>query len=100
MSSGGDQRFAEALASELSRVEVEVRGILGETGMRFEELLDLEVGDLISLDADERALLPIYVQGRRKLAGSPCVAAGSLALRIERDLATTHLAEFSDSPVH
>jgi hypothetical protein len=45
-------------------------------------------------------LLPIYVQGRRKLAGSPCVAAGSLALRIERDLATTHLAEFSDPPVH
>jgi flagellar motor switch protein FliM len=100
MSTGGDQLFAEALASELSRVEVEVRGVLGETGMRFEELLELEVGDLISLDADERALLPIYVQGRRKLAGSPCVAAGSLALRIEQDLATTHFAEFAPSPVH
>ena len=50
---------------------VEVRGVLGHANMSFEKLLDLNVGDLISLDADEKGVLPIYVQGRRSSADRP-----------------------------
>ena len=100
MSVTGDTRFAEALANELTQVRVEVRGLLGRAALRLEKLLELDVGDLIPLDADEQAPLPIYVQGRRKLSGSPCVSGGSLALRIEADVGSIHRAEMPETLVH
>ena len=86
MSVGSDLRFAEALADELTQVQVEVRGVLGHAALRFEKLLALEVGDLIALNADEHGSLPIYVQGREKLTGAPCVSGGSMELRLDRGI--------------
>jgi flagellar motor switch protein FliM len=81
-----DARFSAALAKDLENVSVEIRVEMGRTSLSFSRLLDLKVGDLLVLEASEASPLPIYVQGRRKLSGSPRVAGGSLAVAIDKGL--------------
>jgi flagellar motor switch protein FliM len=81
-----DQRFGRALAYELEQVKVEIRGILGLAAMKFQRLLDLDVGDVIVLSADETSPVPILVEGRRKLQGLPRISGGNLALEIQHAL--------------
>ncbi len=81
-----DVRFAAALASEMEAVRVQVRVEMGRTRINFSRLLELQVGDLLVLDASESSPLPVYVQGRRKMAGSPRVVSGSLAVVLENGL--------------
>ncbi len=81
-----DMRFSAALARELEHVTVEVRAEIGKTKLSFSRLLELKVGDLITLDGSESAPLPIYVEGRRKLSGVPRVMGGSMAVVIEQDI--------------
>jgi len=82
-----DARFSAALAKDLENVSVELRVEMGRTSLSFSRLLDLKVGDLLVLEASEASPLPVYVEGRRKLTGSPRVAGGSLAVAIDRGLA-------------
>ncbi len=86
VSQAADRRFASMLSRELEEVEVEVRGVLGETKFRLSQLMALKVGDVVILQSDETTPLPIYIQGRPKLAGSPRVSCGSMALTVESDL--------------
>jgi flagellar motor switch protein FliM len=81
-----DARFSTALAREIEAVSVELRVEMGRTSMNFSKMLDLKVGDLLILDAGESAPLPVYVQGRKKLTGSPRVAGGSLAVVLDKGL--------------
>jgi flagellar motor switch protein FliM len=85
--SGVDARFSAALAKDLENVSVEVRVEMGRTTLNFSRLLDLKVGDLLVLEGGESTPLPIYVQGRRKLTGSPRVAGGSLAVVVDKGFA-------------
>jgi flagellar motor switch protein FliM len=82
-----DARFSAQLAQDLENVEVEMRVEMGRTSMNLSKLMELQVGDLLVLDGSESAPLPVYVQGRRKLSGSPRVAGGSLAVSLDRGLA-------------
>ncbi len=82
-----DEGVARRLEMELHQVRVDVRGILGRTRIRFARLLELVPGDVLLLDTDERAALPVVVQGRTKLLGSPTVAGGAIAMRVEDALA-------------
>jgi len=82
-----DARFSAALAKDLENVSVELRVEMGRTSLSFSRLLDLKVGDLLVLEASEASPLPVYVEGRRKLTGSPRVAGGSLAVAIDKGLA-------------
>ncbi len=79
-----DDRAAKAMVREISQVMVEVQGVLGRTRISFARLLELEPGEVLLLDTDEDALLPVVVQGREKLLATPSVSGGSLALRVER----------------
>jgi flagellar motor switch protein FliM len=81
-----DARFSAALAKDLENVGVELRVEMGKTCLTFSKLLDLKVGDLLVLEGSESSPLPVYVQGRRKLTGSPRVAGGSLAVVLDRGL--------------
>jgi len=85
---GGDDRFRHLLETEVGNVEVELRGVLGSTTLAFSRLLELAVGDILTLGTDEDAELPILIQGRAKMTGTPRVVGGSLAIVIARDLAT------------
>lgn len=87
LSPRADERFAEALAREMALVKVEIMGILGRASLPFARLLELEAGDVLMLNSDEAGHLPIFVQGREKLRGTPSVSGGSLALVVERALA-------------
>jgi flagellar motor switch protein FliM len=78
-----DARFSAALAKDLENVCVEVRVEMGRTSLTFAKLLELKAGDLLVLEGSESTPLPIYVQGRRKLTGSPRVAGGSLAVVVD-----------------
>jgi len=87
LSQRADERFAEALAREVEQVAVEIRGIFGRTTVPFARFLELKQGDVLMLDSNEVGSLPVLVEGREKLRGTPSVSAGSLALVVERPLA-------------
>jgi flagellar motor switch protein FliM len=82
MNAGSDQRFAKALSHELEQVEVEICGLLGQTTLSLERLLELEVGDVLTLSTDEQAPLPLTVEGRVKLFGQPRVQRGAMVLEL------------------
>jgi len=86
LSQRADERFAEALAREVSQVAVEIQGVFGRTHLPFSRFLDLKVGDVLILDSNETGTLPVMVQGREKLRGTPSVSGGSLALVIDHAL--------------
>jgi flagellar motor switch protein FliM len=87
LSQRADEKFALALAREIESVLVELRGIYGKTEISFSRLLDLNPGDVLLLDTDEGRPVPVLVEGRPKLWGTPSVSGGSLALVIDRPLA-------------
>jgi flagellar motor switch protein FliM len=87
-----DERFCAALARDLEEVEVEMRVEMGKTSMNLSHLLELKVGDLLVLDCNETSPLPVYVQGRKKLTGSPRVSNGSLAVELVHGLAEAQKA--------
>ncbi len=86
LSQRADERFADALAREVEQVTVEIRGIFGRTRIPFAKLLELEAGHVLLLDTDEGKPIPVIVQGREKMMGSPTIAGGSLALIVEQPL--------------
>jgi flagellar motor switch protein FliM len=92
-----DERFCAALARDLEEVEVELRVEMGKASMNLSHLLELKIGDLLVLDCNETSPLPVYVQGRKKLAGSPRVSNGSLAIELVNGLAEAQKASRSGS---
>jgi flagellar motor switch protein FliM len=86
-----DVRFAAALAVEMEAVKVQVRVEMGRARINFSRLLELQVGDLLVLDASESSPLPVYVQGRPKMVGSPRVVGGSMAVVVENGLGSAAL---------
>jgi flagellar motor switch protein FliM len=86
LSQRADERFAEALSREIEQVAVEIRGLYGRTRIPLARLLDLAAGDVLLLDTDEGKPVPVIVQGREKLRGTPSVSGGSLALVVDQPL--------------
>jgi flagellar motor switch protein FliM len=86
LSQRADERFADALAREVEQVTVELRGIYGRTRIPFARLLDLNAGDVLLLDSDEGRPLPVIVQGREKLSGTPTLSGGNLAVVLDQPL--------------
>lgn len=86
LSQRADERFGQALAREVEQVMVEIRGIYGRTRIPFAKLLDLAKGDVLLLDTDEGKPVPVVVQGREKMLGSPTLSGGSIAVLIEQGL--------------
>jgi magnesium transporter len=50
-------------------------------------MLELQAGDVLLLDTDEGKPLPVIVQGREKLHGTPTISGGSMAVQVEGPLA-------------
>ncbi len=83
-SAPSDSRFAARLVEEVYCVKVEMRALLGTTRMKVRELMELEVGDTLTLGTSEGASLPLFIQGRAKFTGKPKVSCGAIALEIDR----------------
>lgn len=84
LNSHSDSRFALQLAEEISQVNVEVRVLLGKTRVNVKRMLELEVGDVLTLGTSEGVSLPVFVQGRPKFTGQPKVSGGSIAIELDR----------------
>ncbi|HET9597386.1 MAG TPA: FliM/FliN family flagellar motor switch protein [Anaeromyxobacteraceae bacterium] len=82
----GDDRISRMMAREIEQVKVDVRGVLGHTRITLAKLLELQPGEVLLLDRDEDAPLPVVVQGRDKFLGMPSVAGGAMAVKIEHIL--------------
>jgi flagellar motor switch protein FliM len=72
------------IARELEQVRVELRPLLGQTRINLSRLLGLEPGEVLLLDRDELNPIPILVQGREKMLGTPTVYGGAMSVKIER----------------
>jgi flagellar motor switch protein FliM len=83
LSQRADERFTAALVREAAQVSVEVRGVFGRTAVPFSRFLDLKAGDVLTLDSSETGTLPVLIEGREKLRGTPCVVGGSMALVLD-----------------
>jgi flagellar motor switch protein FliM len=81
-----DQRFSTALARELDGVEVELRVQIGKRKLSVNELLNMAVGDVLTLNTSETAPLPVFVQGRPKMTAAPRVVSGGMAIEILRSI--------------
>jgi flagellar motor switch protein FliM len=86
-----DQRFAQLLGREIEAVEVELRVEIGQRKMSIADLIEIKVGDVLTLNTSEGSPLPIMVQGRHKMTGSPRVVGGSLAVEILRPITQSPL---------
>ena len=65
----------------------------------FARLLDLKEGDILLLDTAEEGTLPVTVQGRPKLRGTPAVVGGSMALVVEAAMAPEQAVGIHPAPV-
>jgi flagellar motor switch protein FliM len=84
LSTHSDSRFADQLAEEIEQVTVESRVLLGKARLSLRRLLDLDVGDVLTLGTSEGVSLPVFVEGRAKFTGQPKVVGGSMALELDR----------------
>jgi flagellar motor switch protein FliM len=86
-----DVRFSAQLAQELEAVHVELRVEIGRHRLSLAELLELKVGDVMTLNTSETAPLPVAVQGRPKMTASPRIVGGGMAIEILRALNTPNV---------
>ncbi len=84
LSATSDSRFSDRLEEEITQAQVELRALLGKSRMSLRKLLDLDVGDVLTLGTTEGVSLPVFVQGRAKFTGKPKVVGGALAIEIDR----------------
>ncbi len=81
---GGDARFAKLLATEIQQVDVALRVHLGTSEVTVQRLLDLEIGDVLTLNTSEGSALPVFVEGKLKILGQPRVVGGGMAVVVEQ----------------
>ncbi len=83
-----DAKFSQALGREIEAVEVELRVEIGRRSLSLADLVELKVGDVITLNTNEGSPLPVFVQGRQKMTASPRVVGGGMAVEILKAIAS------------
>lgn len=74
--------YREALLRELEHVVVDVAVLLGEADVNFEELLQLQQGDVLVLNSVVGRPLPVLVGDSRRYYGQPGLLANHMAVQI------------------
>ncbi|MEW5847911.1 MAG: FliM/FliN family flagellar motor switch protein [Myxococcota bacterium] len=96
---GSNQRFVQALATELQAVEVLLVAELGRARLNVSRMMELRVGDVLTLDTYEGGKLGLRVQGRQKFLGEPTVQHGRMAFAIQQDAPTDLPRDDAGTPV-
>lgn len=65
---------------ELSKVDLKV--VLGDTKLKVQDIVDLQVGDVITLDTDVKEDLGAYVEGIKRFKCRPGIKNNKIAIRI------------------
>jgi flagellar motor switch protein FliM len=68
---------------------------IGRRKLSVNELLNMAVGDVLTLNTSETAPLPVFVQGRPKMTASPRVVGGGMAIEILRAINSAPAARHS-----
>ncbi len=78
-----DPQLAKRMRRSIDQIAVELRVNLGETTVSFADLLNLQVGDCIQLDAKTDSPVKITVGSCTKFLGSVGKVGNSLGVRVE-----------------
>jgi flagellar motor switch protein FliM len=79
-----DSKWLDRLKDRLREIPVEVKAILGKSSIEVQRLVDLQVGDVITLDRKADDEIDILVAGTPKFKGNFGINRGSYALKIHR----------------
>ena len=74
--------YREALVRHLDNVHVDVAVLLGEADVDFEELLQIQRGDVLVLNSIVGRPLPVLVGNTRRYSGQPGLSANHIAVQI------------------
>ncbi len=85
-----DGSWGNRFMEELMGCKVNVSVELGSAGVRFRDVLELSVGDVLVLEQSPGDAMTGYVEGIPKILGSAGVVKGNHALRVERVAARLH----------
>jgi flagellar motor switch protein FliM len=83
---GSGESWGEQLGAHLQGAPVEAKVPLGSTTMTVRDLLELRVGDILTLDQDASAPLRLRVGGRDKFQVTPVARAGHVGVRVEQSV--------------
>jgi flagellar motor switch protein FliM len=86
-----DARFSQALSREIEAVEVELLVEIGHRTLHVADLVELKVGDVITLNTSEGSPLPVLVQGRHKMTAAPRVVGGGMAVEILKSIVASNV---------
>lgn len=78
----GDDHWAQRLQDALAEVEVEIAAELGRRWMPMRDVLDLQVGDLLTLGTGREGPVLVKVAGAPRFVGAPGVSGGNNAVQI------------------
>ena len=73
------------MSAHLGQTNVTLRAVLGNINLAVEELVSLEPGDILRLDASQEDLVPVQVEGKTKLMGSPIQQNGAFGVEIKAE---------------
>ena len=76
------ESYAEAIETLISRADIPVKAILGKSVISVTDFMNIQVGDVIRLDAKVEDELNIYVGNIRKFTALPGSSGESYAVRI------------------
>jgi len=74
--------YRDKLEAHIRRTEVDVRTLLGEADVNFEEILQLQTGDVLVLDTHVQRALPVMVGEDKRFNGQPGTIGYQLAVQI------------------
>lgn len=81
------------MQQQIATTFLPVQAELGKASITVADLLDLQMGDVIKLDAKINQELQISINGKRKLAGRPGTLDGKKAVRVTRSLVEDDMVE-------
>lgn len=74
--------YADTIESLISRVQIPIKAVLGNSSISVDDFINLQVGDIIRLDRDIEEDLNIYVGNIKKFTALPGAAGDNYAVRI------------------
>ena len=77
-----DNAWRSLISESLLDVEVDNRVVLGTTRLKIRQLLDLDPGDVLTLDRNQADVLDMFVQQAHKFNVNPMERAGHLAAKV------------------
>ncbi len=74
--------YADTIESLISRVQIPIKAVLGNSSISVDDFINLQVGDIIRLDRNIEEDLNIYVGNIKKFTALPGAAGDNYAVRI------------------